>query len=346
MRKNKLTLHWALIVLCLGFSAAGAGKKGGRAETANGAITAEPPGALWRDPVDIASRDLFYGPGGKEHEPTGTFTFIEEDLKGTSPKFVVHDQDGVKWKVKLGGEARPETAATRLVWAAGYFANQDYFLARLQVANMPARLRRGQKFVAPDGSLENVRLKRYLKHEEKKVGNWSWRQNPFTGTRQLNALRVLMALINNWDLTDENNAIYEEKADSGAAERIYMISDLGSSFGAAGLTWPVRKAKDNLDSYRHSRFIGKIAPDYVDFHAPSRDSLVFLATPREFVDRLHLLWIGRHIPRADAKWIGQLLAQLSPAQIGDAFRAAGYSPEEVEGFTAALRERIAQLAEL
>jgi len=27
---------------------------------------------LWREPEDIASRNLFYGPGGKSHEPRGT----------------------------------------------------------------------------------------------------------------------------------------------------------------------------------------------------------------------------------------------------------------------------------
>ena len=53
-------------------------------------------------------------------------TFVDEDLKGSNPKFVVRDAAGVKWKIKLGTEARPETAATRLVWAVGYSADEDY----------------------------------------------------------------------------------------------------------------------------------------------------------------------------------------------------------------------------
>ena len=57
-------------------------------------------------------------------------------------------------------------------------------------------------------------------------------------------------------------------------------------------------------------------------------------------------WVGKHIPRADAKWLGSLLAQLSPDQIRDAFRAAGYSQEQVEGYTSAVQARIAQLAKL
>ena len=130
-------------------------------------ITANQRPVLWRNPADISSRDLFYGPGGKEHQPSGVFHFIKEDLDGTTPKIVIRDQDGVKWKAKLGSEARPEVVATRLTWAAGYFANEDYFVADLRIEGLPAHLHRGQKYVAPDGSLHNVRLKRYNKDEEK-----------------------------------------------------------------------------------------------------------------------------------------------------------------------------------
>src|SRR5712691_11649710 len=181
---------------------------------------------LWRYPMDISSRDLIYGPGGKEHELHGTFAFVAEDLDGTNPKIIVRDEDGVKWTVKLGAEARPETAASRLTWAVGYFANEDYFVSDLRVANMPPRLHRGQKLIAPDGSMHDVRLKRHREHE-KKIGNWRWSENRFRGTRDLNGLRVMMALINNWDLTDENNAVYAGKKgrESGAAGRIYMTSD-------------------------------------------------------------------------------------------------------------------------
>src|SRR5579864_6781174 len=97
------------------------------------------------------------------------------------------------------------SVASRLTWAVGYFANEDYFVSRLEVQKLPPHLHRGQKFVAPDGSVPNVRLKRYLKSEEK-VGTWQWSQSPFAGTRELNGLRALMALLNNWDLTDENKA--------------------------------------------------------------------------------------------------------------------------------------------
>ncbi len=326
-KRHGLTLFIAIGLLI--FSAPAAEKKKDNVEAGKGESTAQGPGLLWRDPGDIASRNLLYGPGGQEHQPHGPFTFVKEDMEGTNPKFDVHDSDGIKWKVKLGEEARPETVATRLVWSVGYFANEDYFLSNFRAEQMPPRLKRGQKLFAADGSVPNVRLKRYAKGE-KKVGTWKWRDNPFTGSRELNGLRVMMALINNWDLKDENNAVYREKhgeeADGGA-ETIYMISDLGSSFGTTGESRTHAKGKGNLHSYAHSPFIAKVRPDSVDFDAPGRPAMIVMVNPHEFVSRLNLRWIGKEIPRADVKWIGGLLAQLSPDQIRDAFRAAAYSPQ-------------------
>jgi hypothetical protein len=302
---------------------------------------------LWQNPTDIASRNLFYGPGGADHQPQGTFTFLKEDTSGTNPKFEVRGSDGVKWKVKLGEEPRPETVASRLVWAVGYFANEDYFLADLQVEKMPPHLKRGQNLVGPNGLMHNVRLKRDLK-DEKKIGNWQWRQNPFTQSRELNGLRVMMALINNWDLKDVNNAVYEEKraGDPAGLEQIYLVSDLGGSFGTTGRGRSHAISKGNLKSYAHSKFISKVTPDYVDFSVPSRPAIFSFINPAEFVSRLRLRGIGKRIPRTDVRWMGQLLAQLSPEQIRDAFRAAGYSTQEVEGFTRVVEERITALNKL
>ena len=341
MYRNLLSLGVALNALS--FPATGTEKNSSGAEAADAKIATREISVLWQRPVDISSRNLFFGPGSAKHQPRGVFTFLEEDLEGTNPKIIVRDQSGVKWTVKLDAEARPETTATRLVWAVGYFANEDYFRPNLRVENMPLRLKRGQHLIAPDGSLPNVRLKRHLEHEKKR-GHWSWRENQFAGTRELNGLRVLMALINNWDLTDENTAIYR-RTDHPDSER-YMVSDLGSTFGTGNLTWPLGRARGNIHTYSHSKFITRITPDYVDLHTPAPAALYFLATPHEYFSKLHLCWIGKHVPRTDARWMGELLANLTPDQIREAFRAAGYSPQQVEGFTTTALTRIAELREL
>ena len=296
---------------------------------------------MWRAPDDIASRNLYYGPGGKDEQPHGTVTFESEDMNGTNPKFVVRDADGVKWTVKLGNEARAETVATRLVWAAGYFANEDYFVADLRVEGMSSRLRRGRNLVTLEGA-RNVRLKRH-DPDEKDIGAWSWRDNPFRSTRELNGLRVLMALINNWDLKDENNAIYRDKK---SGEQVYMISDLGASFGAAAHIVPQHRSKGDLEEYQRSKFIRKENSRTIDFADPGRPSILYLPAFRSYVRRVRMEWIGRNIPRADAKWIGEILGRLSAEQLRDVFRAGGYSPAEVEAFTKILENRIAQLRDL
>ena len=299
---------------------------------------------LWAQPPSIASRDLFYGPGGEAHEPHSTFIFAGEDLNGTNPKFDVRDETGTKWRVKLGAEARPEVAASHLLWSVGYFANEDYFVADLRVEGMKP-LKRGQKLVAPDGELRNVRLKRFLK-DEKKVGNWRWRSNPLFGTREFNGLRVMMALINSWDLKDQNNSVYEEKGNSDSPELHYLISDLGATFGTTGLSYPDPSSKGNLPAYASSKFIKKVTGQYVDFHVPTRPNLFHLVNPKEFIERVRLEWIGRHIPIGDVRWTAQLLSQLSREQIRQAFQAAGYLPEEVDGFTDVVEKRIAELNRL
>lgn len=305
-------------------------------------ITGDGPAVLWQYPQDIGMRNLLYGSGGEDHQPQGTFTFVKEDLEGSNPKFDAVDQSGTKWKVKMGVEARPETVATRLVWAVGYYTDEDYFLPVVRVKEMP-RLSRGRKYIEPDGTIQNVRLKRNP-GDGKKIGTWQWADDPFSGTQELNGLRVLMAVINNWDLKDENNAIVQTRGDQ--PEQLYLVSDLGASFGTVGFGWTRRGSKGNLKAYTHSKFIKQATPEYVSFYVPSRPALDHFPRIHELKLRLSLRWIGRDIPTADARWMGDLLGRLSPQQIRDAFRAAQYSDHDVEGFSQVVEERISVLRRL
>jgi hypothetical protein len=301
-----------------------------------------PNAILWRDPGDVSSRNLYYGPGGKEDQPQEPLTFLKEDMSGTNPKFDVRDANGTNWKVKLGLEAQPETVATRLLWAVGFMTNENYFLAETKVHDMPAHLKRGQKLVESDGDTRAVRLQ---KHPcGKKAGIWRWKHNPFQGSREFNGLRVMMALLNNWDLKDINNAIFLNCDQSGAA--LYEVSDLGASFGRTGESYTYARSKNNLPAYRQSKFISKVTKDYVSFHFPTHLTYLYVFNLRLFIMEQHHLWIGKRIPRSDAKWMGSYLAKLSPQQIRDAFRAAGYSSEQVEAFATVVEARIAELQRL
>ncbi len=293
-------------------------------------------GVIWRDPGDIASLNLFYGAGGKidAPDPNGKFTFVKEDVQGTSPKFDVVDDQGVQWKVKLGQEPQSETSATRLLWAAGYFVDEDYYLAEFKVADMP-KLHRGAKFVSKGGMVHRARLERKSKDMES-LGTWDWFANPFQGKRELNGLRVMMSLINGWDLSPVNNSIY-----GTGDQRKYMVSDLGASLGNTGDVFT--RSKSSPKDYARSKFIKKSDAEFVDFVMHSRPFFLSAIDIPNYRARTRMEKITRHIPRDDAKWLGQRLAQLSVEQIRDSFRAGGYTPEEITIYAEAVQKRIAEL---
>jgi hypothetical protein len=295
-------------------------------------------GIIWRAPSDIHTRNLFWGPGGKEGRPQGPFQFIEEKLDGTNPKFIIKDHKGTQWKVKLGEEAQPETAATRILWAVGYFTDVAYYFPQSQIKGLP-KLNRGSQYVLANGIVKGARLEREDKDVEK-IDTWSWHQNPFLGTKEFNGLRVMMALLNNWDLKEGNNAIYKIP---GQPLR-YLVSDLGATFGKTG--GQMTRSKGDIEDYLKSPFIAEANRGEVDMVLKNRPSPFFVLAVPYYIERTKMENIGADIPRQHARWIGQWLARLSDQQIKDAFRAAGYAPQEAKAFSYKVRERIKQLNRL
>ena len=298
---------------------------------------------LWHDPGNVASLDLFHGQGGEAGMPQGPFNFISEDMNGTNPKFNARDANGTTWRVKLGNEARPEVVASRLLWATGYFVNDDYVLTAAHINNL--QMKRGGKEIH-DGEIREARFSR-KPEGEKKIGIWEWKQNPFTGTREFNGLRVMMAVMNGWDLKDVNNAVYKEK---GSDKQIFLVSDIGATFATTDFSVTKGRSKGNVKQYEKSKFITKADRMEVDFATPSAPTGLLLASmgveAKEFAMRKGFEWIGRNVPRADARWIGSLLGQLSHDQIVDAFRAGHFPPKEIDTYVRIVEERIAELKAL
>ena len=293
---------------------------------------------LWRDRGDVALLNVLDGPGVKARAPGGSFTFIEESKGGTAAKFVVQDENGVKWKVKLGPEAKPETAAARLLWATGYYADEDYYRAQIRVQGLKS-LSRGKKFLSPGGVVREARLERV--DDGSKPKEWSWYGTRVGGTREFNGLKVMMALINNWDLKEINNSVY----DQGGVVQRYLVSDLGASFGRTGSSFS--RSKGVLSDYAGSKFVRKVTPEHVDFVMHNRPFFLLIVFNNPYYrERVKMESVTRHIPIDDARWLGKRLGLFSTAQIGDCFRAAGYTPDEVEGYTKVMMQRIEALKKL
>jgi hypothetical protein len=279
------------------------------------ALTGTP--ILWQRPDDISARDLFLGPGGAAMRPDlRRVTFIKEEKGGYSKKYRVRDASGREWVAKIGKEAQSEASAIRLLWGVGYLTEVNYLAPRVTI---PGK-----------GTFTNVRFEA-RPEQWKRVGEWKWKSNPFNRTPELQGLKIMMALINNWDLKDSNNVIVKLRGNNGDELR-YVISDLGATFGHASTTpifWRLTRSRNNPVNYAKSNFFEKVKGDRVVLHFGGKNR-----------------GLMKDLTVQDAQWISSLLSQLSDAQLRDAFRAANYSPSQVKLLASEVRERTNELLSL
>jgi hypothetical protein len=276
---------------------------------------------LWREPTDIASRNLLLGPGGEQLKPDlSKVTFIKEETGGYSKKYRVKDGQGRVWVAKIGKEAQSETAAVRLVWAVGYVSEINYLVPQITIEGK--------------GTFENVRLEARPDSVER-FDEWTWEGNPFAGKRELQGLKVLMALMENWDLKDANNRILLVR-NGGTQELHYIVSDLGTTFGKTGgqkspmaFLRSIKGSRNEPEDYVKDEFLKGVQNNLVQLDYSGKNSALM-----------------RNITVADAKWIGGLLARLSDQQLQDVFRAANYKPDQVMMLAGAVRKRINELINL
>jgi hypothetical protein len=284
------------------------------AQKDNGEATATGTPVLWQEPTDIASRDLYLGPGGESMKPDlSHVTFVKEETHGYSTKYRVLDGAGNEWVVKIGKEAQSDTVASRLLWAVGYTSEISYLVPRLTIDGK--------------GTFENARFEARPK-DVVRMSEWSWDNNPFRGTREFQGLKVMMILINNWDIKDSNNKIIMvQNKNNGRIEARYIISDLGGSLGkTAGF---MSRTRNKPSDFVKARFIDGVKAGYVDFNYNGKHQSLF-----------------RDITLEQSEWIGQWLSRLSEQQLADAFRAGNYTASEVDALTQAMKARIQELAGL
>lgn len=311
---------------------------------------AKPTGVpvLWKDPGNIASRNLQYGPGSAELAPVAPFTYVAEESTGESPKFKVTDARGDTWVVKVGVEAQAETVAIRLIWSMGYFADEAYFFDRVEIKNLP-NLSRGQEFV------ENKTFIRSARFEPKRKGvdrgiNWDWEENPFAKSRELDGLKVLMVLLGNYDTRVANNKILTtQNSDNGTLEARYVATDVGATLGKVGGLGG-KRSKNSLEDFRSSKFILGVENGFVKFDYETKPKgmgkFASFFKPSYRSSQAKKERVMRNIAVENARWIGSMLAQLTDEQLRDAFRAAKYDQATMEGFIKVIRERIDQLNRL
>jgi hypothetical protein len=245
----------------------------------------------------------------------------------------VRDASGREWSVKFGEEASPDTFASRLAWAAGYYVEPTYYVESGRIDGAYG-LKRAKDEIGPGGVFHNARFQLRSKSPQfvPNVG-WSWHKNPFAGTRELNGLKVIMMLTSNWDNKDirdakdrgTNTAIF--RTGMGGDRYIYLVDDWGAAMGAWGRVWS--RSKWNCADYRRQtpQFVKGVKNGDVQwgYHGQHTEDET------------------RHIRVEDVRWLLRYLGRLTDRQIRDGLRASGASPGEVDCFASALSDRIGQL---
>ena len=270
---------------------------------------------LWEQ-VNIADRDLFNGPGGEAMQPDlSKIEFIEEDTSGHNKKYRIRDAKGMEWVAKLGSEAQPETAAVRILYGLGYKTEINYLVPKITI---PTK-----------GTFENVRLEARPKNA-KRLDQWSWKDNPFTGTDQLQGLKIMMVFFTNWDLLDMQNKVIRVD-NNGQVEDWYVISDLGATFGKVGnnnlpFFFRIGRQTNKPEAWEEAGFISSVKGNKIDWD--------FRGKGRSMMDDITL---------GNARWLAGQLKQLSDQQITDAFRAAGYTPDQIATLLSGFKSRVSVL---
>jgi hypothetical protein len=275
------------------------------------------PGAtLWKEPADLPSRDLFYGPWGRNNapDPDATFALVEMKHSGINPGMTVQDSQGREWSVKQaqpGGfdsEASAEVAVSRLLSAIGYHQPPVYFLPVFTLKND------FRTHTEPGG---RFRLKTNVLKE---VEPWKWEDNPFIGSKPYQGLLVLMMMVNNTDLKNSNNSTYEHQV-GDLVEQWFVVRDVGASLGDTHRFAP---RKSNPAAFERQLFTLGLDNGHVEFA----------------YEGWYRKLIRDRITPDDVAWVSALLAELRDNQWQDAFRAAGYTPEDAGRFIRKLREKV------
>lgn len=261
--------------------------------------------------------------------PAPPFDFVREDTGGTSPKIVARDARGRLWLVKFGDEVQAETFSTRIVRAAGYYA-EPTFLVRSGRIRLAQKLARAAEHVrVPGGHFRNGRFE--LMAEPGTLRDdleWTWDRNPFTGTWQLDGLKVLVMLLSNYDNKDASS---RDGSNVGVlADRnnrlIYYVNDWGRSMGDWGgafhSTWDCKGYRDQTEN-----FVEGVNNGVVRFRFKGKIN-------EGFREAITIESLRRVLP---------LLDRITDAVVVAALRDANATAEQTACFTGALRSRVEQV---
>lgn len=275
--------------------------------------TAEQLAQLWVQPE--RDRDLFHGVGGKAlaPDPAVKYRVIEIKRGGFSRGYTVTGPDDREWSVKFPPEAGTEVIASRILWGIGYHQPPIYLL---------------KEWTAEKATSPNPQLPARFREKNPDLygldagESWSYYENPFVGTRQMNGLLTLHAMLGNSDLKETQNVVYSLKQAHEGARRWYVARDLGHTFGRTGV---IDAPRGDIDVFERTPFINGVKNGRVQFEYRGRHRVLF-----------------ENIAPADVRWVCGQLARLSDQQWRDAFRAGGVEGTPADRFIRRMKQKIGE----
>src|SRR5262249_21930215 len=155
----------------------------------------------------------------------------------------------------------------------------------------------------------------------KSAGSWSWQRNPFVGTQPYSGLIVLLMILNDTDLNNRQNEMYNVlDGPREGASRWYTVKDLGASLGESGRVDPRR---GYIDGFEREPFISGVAHGLVRF--------AFRGRQYHLLDRITV---------DDVRWACERVRKITDRQWRDAFHAGGYDDEATSRFVARIKQKV------
>jgi len=293
--------------------------------------------------TDIPRTDILLGPPAEiaaRPEQEVACQFIEPGRKmgGYSPKFkcrLTHSGDVVP--VKYGShEVYAEVAATRLLWALGFYADKDYPVKLLCSGcpeKKPSHPAAGEKRM--DRVLNDAIIEEPFKHEISSFHDegWAWQELDSVNVRlggasqkEIDALKLLAVFLQHTDSKRAQQRIgcypedFEQKGNLESCKNpVLMIQDLGCTFGSGGRD--ISEASSmNLQAWK-SQPVWNI-PKETDFASKNPGEHVCFGNLTSADSAKHDGLFDPKISEAGRQFLANLMNQLSDVQIYDLFRVA------------------------
>ena len=284
-------------------------------------------------PGDVRSKNLRLGPQGESGfapEAVVKCDYVEEKQTGT-PKFDCALSPDDKIRVKYGelnGEIYSEVAASRLLWALGFGADQMYPV-KVVCNGCPADPMKDHKKAEGTREFAAAVVERKVPGDQvelHKDSGWAWVELSFvdqtSGGAPLahrDALKLLAAMIQHTDNKPQQQRLVcldkvhglAPQQDGSCKHPFMMVNDLGKTFGQATMTNADKKSAVNFEAW-------STTPMWKD-----KEKCVAQLTKSLTGSLEH-----PKISESGRKFLADLLVQLSDRQLRDLFEVARFTKRE------------------